>query len=462
MAHADSAWTASDGGVAGHPLPIMALVGHPEISIAFMRLPDGWMDGAGVAVNGNESLQKLWQGSLASIHAVDGSSNYARADVISALSALLTAFHPDTIRTQDFDGQFGDGDHSDHLAVALFTREAERGYGEPHVLVGYRDYETANQAQNVSGTDLAEKRDAFLAYLAYDPAPCGSPPDCGDNRYAAWLARQYRLSGPSGSGGGGGAGVDLRLSGALDHPSAPVGDGLVWRLRVDDVNGAAAVGAYVDLDLPAGAEVASATTDRGPGCTRTSPKRLHCSLDYLSAMSPVGNVLLITKVTQPGELVLSATAGAGGADLTPGDNAIVLRANLPARTAPFVPPLASPARPLLRLVPASNACTVGADGTATATATVVVDRPAALTVVGRRRSGRLVQALGGSRLADHTLAANAPKLTVTIAVPGPVQLEFRIAARRFSGPRPCAAIVIVKAQASGPEVRRIRFLARPG
>ena len=391
MAGANDSWAVTSAGIGGHPATLLTLDGHPGISVVFMRLPDGWLDGAGVAATGNESLQKLWQGSLANIHAVDGSSAYSRSDLILALTSLLTAFQPDTIRTQDYEGTFGDGDHSDHHATAYFVREAERAYGLPHVLAGYQDYATSDRPQNVFGADLVAKSDAFHAYLAHDDAPCGKPPNCAVNRYGAWLARQYRVSGPASSGGGGGP-ADLRLSGALDRPTAPVGDVLVWRLRVDDVNGRAAVGAFVDVVLPPGVEVAEAKTDRGPGCAKAGSGRLHCSLDYLSAASPVGNVVLITRVTLPGELILSATTGADGGDPVGADNTIELRANVPVgRQAPLTPPHRRHTRPRLKLLPSSVSCSVGADGVARAVSAVVVDGPATVTATARnRRTGRVI------------------------------------------------------------------------
>ena len=43
-------WTQSDAGVAGHPIPVMTLSADPNLSLAFMRLPDGNLDGSGFAV----------------------------------------------------------------------------------------------------------------------------------------------------------------------------------------------------------------------------------------------------------------------------------------------------------------------------------------------------------------------------------------------------------------------------
>jgi hypothetical protein len=106
----------------------------------------------------------------------------------------MTASQPQTIRTQDYVGGFGDGDHSDHHATAYLARQAHAAYATSHVLVAYQDYSTRSRPANVAGADLTAKSAAWTAYLQHDAMPCGSPPSCGSNEYAAWLQRQYTLA----------------------------------------------------------------------------------------------------------------------------------------------------------------------------------------------------------------------------------------------------------------------------
>ena len=179
-------------GRARSPIPLLTLMGQPTVSVAFLRLPDGNQDGSGGAGNNFESLQKLWQGSIGEIHAVDGSSAYDKSALISTLTTLMIGLQPETIRAQDYTIGFGNADHSDHVATALFARQAHLGYATPHVFIGYEDYITNSLPQNVFDPDLTAKTDAFNAYLAFDAGPCGSPPNCGSNDYTGWLKRQYR------------------------------------------------------------------------------------------------------------------------------------------------------------------------------------------------------------------------------------------------------------------------------
>ena len=147
MAGVADAWTQTDAGVAGHPIPVMTLSADPNLSLVFMRLPDGNVDGSGFAAQSYESLQKLYTGAIPQMTTVDGSSSYTLGSLISTLSSLVTSFTPDTIWTQDYAGSYGDGDHSDHHTVAYLTREVSRAWTTTtHTLTGYMDYTSERTA----------------------------------------------------------------------------------------------------------------------------------------------------------------------------------------------------------------------------------------------------------------------------------------------------------------------------
>ena len=121
----------------------MTLSADPQITLVFMRLPDGNIDGSGFASTGFTSLQKLYPGSIPQMTADDGSSSYTLRSLITTLSSLMTSFQPNIIRTQDYVGTYGDGDHSDHHTVAYITREASRAWtstdSHPDRVHGLRD-----------------------------------------------------------------------------------------------------------------------------------------------------------------------------------------------------------------------------------------------------------------------------------------------------------------------------------
>jgi hypothetical protein len=177
-------------------MPLLTLVGMPTVSVVFMRLPDGNFDGSGFPSNNNESLQDLWTGTIPTIAAVDGTSSYSKSSLTGTLTNLMRIFSPTQIRTQDYIGTYGNGDHSDHYTVAYLTVAAHQQYATAHTLTGYLDY-PANEQQpaNVSGTDLTSKQNAFFTYAAYDNGiTCTNQTTCAGTDYGLWLQRQYTVA----------------------------------------------------------------------------------------------------------------------------------------------------------------------------------------------------------------------------------------------------------------------------
>jgi LmbE family N-acetylglucosaminyl deacetylase len=187
------AWHDTDAGIPGHPAPLLTLDGNPRVSIVFLRLPDGQSAGRGFGSTGMVSLEKLWMGAAPAAAAVDKSSTYTRDDLTRALLSVMTTFGPDTIRTQDFVGTFGDGDHSDHHATALFTKAASEQYLPAHKLVAYADYAIGAQPKNLAPVHQVAKEHTFFVYAAYDPFVCHAQPECEAAGYLNWWSRQYVL-----------------------------------------------------------------------------------------------------------------------------------------------------------------------------------------------------------------------------------------------------------------------------
>lgn len=191
MAGVSDQWTGSQITANGHSIHLETLTGQPGISIAYMRLPDGGDSGGGTERYGFESLMKLWKGTESSISAVDGSAAYGDQSLIDTLAALMDSFEPRQIATQNYTEEFAGPDHSDHVATAYFAQAAHELYGDPHRLVGYQDYETALEPQNVFDELLGAKSLAFYTYGAHDSSTCADEAHCANTSYAKWLKRQY-------------------------------------------------------------------------------------------------------------------------------------------------------------------------------------------------------------------------------------------------------------------------------
>ena len=195
MAGVADRWTASSTTVLGQQLRTTTLVGGPQITLVFVRLPDGNRTGTGMAVHGHESLMKLWDGTIPTIHAVDSSAWFSAQSLEQTLSALITAEAPTTIRTMDWTRAFHTGDNADHTATALLTRSAAVSAADATHrsidLLAYEGYPSWTRPPNVADTGLRRKAAAVTAYAPHDPDLCLEPWCALGVATSVRVARQY-------------------------------------------------------------------------------------------------------------------------------------------------------------------------------------------------------------------------------------------------------------------------------
>ena len=196
MARVGNSWTQSDAGVVGHPIPVFTLTEQRNVSLAFMRLPDGGSKGAGFASNGYQSLQQVWTRSTATIEAVDGSSSYTLSTLISTLEYFIASFQPEQVNTLDYRRTYGDGDHSDHHTVSYLTRSAMAHCNSFVAFIGYEGYPVIHLPVNVPDVDQKAKQSAFLTYVQHDKQVRDLLSESASTPYGSWLVRQYRVDQP--------------------------------------------------------------------------------------------------------------------------------------------------------------------------------------------------------------------------------------------------------------------------
>jgi len=169
--------------------------GNRQISLIFMRLPDGNINGHGFSNSGFESLARLISGKIPHMLAVDGQSFYSSDDLTKALTDLMNLYTPTVINTQvatNLGKQFSD--HSDHITVGQYVNKAYDQYANKPgtTLNHYIGYPIREYAENVLGNDLTRKTNTFLAYATFDRGVCQSKGMCDDTpTYNAYLHREY-------------------------------------------------------------------------------------------------------------------------------------------------------------------------------------------------------------------------------------------------------------------------------
>lgn len=195
MAGVRSSWTSGTLRTASGQEAVTRTLNGTHIRLIFLRLPTG--SPGGRAIHHYECLSKLHAGTIAAVHSVDGAASYSSASLRSTLTGFMSRFHPAVVRTLDYTGPYGDGDHADHHNAAYYTYEAQRTYTTAHRLRGFRGYPVSRLPANQPEAVAARKLAVFLAYSAHDPRACQTAVACRqDRRYWPWMFRSYQVSGP--------------------------------------------------------------------------------------------------------------------------------------------------------------------------------------------------------------------------------------------------------------------------
>ena len=203
------------------------LDGAPQISLVFLRLPDGpalWKLWAGLRSTGDIFFETSEHGqSFYPDGFVPPKPRFYKTsnNLAALLRSQMNSFRADRVRTMDNTNLYpvplgdlldGAADHTDHYHTGLFAMAARAGYRRPHTLELYRGYNTKAEPENVGNADYTPKYDAFRTYAVHDIGThCGKvwpqdPPftDCDDfyrdGSSTNWLRRQYKIVPVAGTG----------------------------------------------------------------------------------------------------------------------------------------------------------------------------------------------------------------------------------------------------------------------
>lgn len=193
MAGRPAQWTEDTLTVDGHNVHRASLAG-ATVTLLFLRLPDrvgGWPD---------QTLQLLWLDPATTVPPLDGGPAYDRATLLGVLGSVLTTYQPRVIRTLDFRGAYGDGDHDDHHTVAYLVWAAQRRYRTPHRTIGHLGYPVNRRPATLTGAQYAAKLGYFLTYAPHDPVVCQTADWCTRGNYGAYIRRNAPVPAPTGPG----------------------------------------------------------------------------------------------------------------------------------------------------------------------------------------------------------------------------------------------------------------------
>jgi hypothetical protein len=199
-----------------------------------------------------------------------------------------------------------------------------------------------------------------------------------------------------GGGGGGGGGMPLDLSVALSPSATQIAPGgsVLFHITVTDASKSPATHLHVLVEVPAGARVSAASTDRGPGCQpAATPGWLDCNLDYLSGSPVEGNVLVTLTFPNAGSETVTANVKADQAEgvLTNNTATVTVQVGTPPPPQPPTtpPPLKAP---LLKQLNTRTLAGVVRGTTETVTGRFSANEPLRfrLTVTKQRRTKRIL------------------------------------------------------------------------
>lgn len=170
--------------------------GDPDITVSFLRLPDGNLSGGGFPATGNVSLPQLLSGAIAALSPTTGAPPVSRESLIAGVGELIGAYRADRLFTHvpAESAEWAHGDHPDHAATGSVTRTALRDVGYPSSSVNYvLGYPSANLGPNVGGDALVRKLAAFRIYAAEDRVvACATDAAClATPNFGLWLQRHY-------------------------------------------------------------------------------------------------------------------------------------------------------------------------------------------------------------------------------------------------------------------------------
>ncbi|TXK13156.1 PIG-L family deacetylase [Microbacterium hatanonis] len=195
---ASSPWTETEVTLpSGATVSVHQPVDDTRVSLVFLHLPDGNLNGQGYPATGEVSLAKLAANKIAALPPSTGGAPLSWSAIVASLDDLIGAYQPASFFTHvpGSANTLAKGDHADHAITGIIARKAwfsdVRGGATIMYAMGYQ---SAQRPANLSGDVLRHKIAVFRTYAADDPVIRG----CSDDasclavpRFGGWLGREY-------------------------------------------------------------------------------------------------------------------------------------------------------------------------------------------------------------------------------------------------------------------------------
>jgi hypothetical protein len=144
-------------------------VGYRNTVAYFLRLPDGGPQGDGYAGTGRQSLQRLAQGHISILTAIDHSASYASwGELTATLRAVIDSERGPTsavhLHVPELDTGLNPGDHPDHYMTAQAALAATEGLSAQRVY--YIGYSSAKSPESLGTKDRDMKCAVYAVTVA--------------------------------------------------------------------------------------------------------------------------------------------------------------------------------------------------------------------------------------------------------------------------------------------------------
>lgn len=191
MLGAKNIWTNTTPVIGNHILNQKQLIGYPSLSLIFLRLADGNVNGSGFESNQYSSLQNLANNKQESILSVDASAEYTRQGLVDVLATIVSGDQPNTVYTLASAAQLSIGDHSDHHEAGKIALEATKNAAINTVISSYIGYPINYLPQNIDKSAVTQKRKIFATYAHEDETICSDKCSIA-NTYENYFSRIYK------------------------------------------------------------------------------------------------------------------------------------------------------------------------------------------------------------------------------------------------------------------------------